>query len=616
MPAPADKPPVGDAKKPDSTASLQAQETAVLRHLNDMLTWFRSVRETDGWATLPTDEFYRDNQHDYTNQAVTSAFAYARGMANVIESEGENSGGGQDSREVRLAARIATNSERLAKLKDEEMSLEAQSRDASVKVSAGIQAKISLVQSEVALDSAVGEALSKAVSVVESSGGGAGESLSSKISALQKTVTGVFDSTGSASKKSPAPVIAHSSGGLVNRTVELFSLMEHRHSVDQMLVANKRLQSDADRLSQPLGARIRSTIQQGDKAGTEASGTADPAALRGTARQISQLAALVSHLSAAIIPLRAESAALDQSASNLAEWRTDMTGETDSILRGLFTRSITLAVVLAALVLFSELWRRATFKYVHDARRRRQFLLIRRFATASLMVLVLVMGFVSNFSSIATFAGFITAGIAVALQTIILSVAAYFFLIGRYGVKVGDRVTVSGVTGEVIDIGLVRVFLMELAGTGVDLHPTGRVVVLANSALFSTTPLYKQLPGTHFAWHEIYVTVNNDADRAPLEKAMLQAVEKVYGSYRSSIEQQHGNLQRLLDYETELPVPKVQVRLADTGVEVVVRYPADLRTMSEVDEAVAGSVIEMLTRDEALRKLVSGPPKIRSAVKS
>jgi len=54
-----------------------------------------------------------------------------------------------------------------------------------------------------------------------------------------------------------------------------------------------------------------------------------------------------------------------------------------------------------------------------------------------LIGVVVVMGFASEFSSLATFAGFVTAGIAVGLQAILLSAAAYFFVIGRYGISVG-----------------------------------------------------------------------------------------------------------------------------------------------------------------------------------
>ena len=99
-------------------------------------------------------------------------------------------------------------------------------------------------------------------------------------------------------------------------------------------------------------------------------------------------------------------------------------------------------------------------------------------------------------------------------KRVILSVAAYFFLIGRYGVRVGDRITVSGVTGDVIDVGLVRLYLMELSGTGIDLYPTGRVVVFSNSVMFQAAPFFKQLPGTAYAWHEVAVTLAPDANSA------------------------------------------------------------------------------------------------------
>ena len=72
------------------------------------------------------------------------------------------------------------------------------------------------------------------------------------------------------------------------------------------------------------------------------------------------------------------------------------------------------------------------------------------------MAIIVAVAFASELGTITTFAGLMTAGIAVALQNVILSVAGYFFLIGKYGVRVGDRVQVAGVTGDVVDIGLVR----------------------------------------------------------------------------------------------------------------------------------------------------------------
>jgi len=197
----------------------------------------------------------------------------------------------------------------------------------------------------------------------------------------------------------------------------------------------------------------------------------------------------------------------------------------------------------------------------------------------------------------------------------VLSVAAYFFLIGRFGVKVGDRVTVSGVTGDVIDIGLVRVFLMELAGTGLDLHPTGRVVVLANSALFSTVPLFKQLPGTEYVWHEVAIPVAPDGDISLAQSHLLATVNAIYSTYRSSLEHQHSAVERLIDLQLDIAIPTAQVRFTESGLEVVVRYPVELHRTTEIDGLMTKQVIEAIAADEALRKSLAGTPRLRSAVK-
>ena len=270
---------------------------------------------------------------------------------------------------------------------------------------------------------------------------------------------------------------------------------------------------------------------------------------------------------------------------------------------------------MGVILLLSEIWRRITFRYISDVRRRRQFLLLRRIVITFCMGIVLILGFVSEFSSLATFAGFITAGLAVGLQTILLSVAAYFFLVGRWGIRVGDRISVAGVTGDVVDVGLVRLYLMELAGTGVDLYPTGRIVVFSNSVLFqATTPLFKQLPGADYAWHEVAVTVSPTGKFNLVEAQLLEAVNGVYSGYSGELQRQLGATERRMDIPMQVPEPHGQLQYIDAGLEYVVRYPVGLNHASEVDEKITRKLLEMLRAPE-LQASVSGFPKIRAAVK-
>jgi hypothetical protein len=175
---------------------------------------------------------------------------------------------------------------------------------------------------------------------------------------------------------------------------------------------------------------------------------------------------------------------------------------------------------------------------------------------------------------------------------------------------------VAGITGDVVDIGLVRLYLMELAGTGLDFYPTGRIVVFSNAVLFQTsTPLFKQIPGTEYAWHEVVVMIAPDGNHKMAQEELLAAVNAVYSRYRQSIERQHANIERHVDIQVEMPRPEARLQFADGGLELLVRYPVEIRNAPDIDEEMTRKVLELVETDGGLKAVVSGLPKIRSAVK-
>jgi small-conductance mechanosensitive channel len=298
---------------------------------------------------------------------------------------------------------------------------------------------------------------------------------------------------------------------------------------------------------------------------------------------------------------------------SLTNWRSSVQSEYSTALKALSLRIALLGMVLVVVLIISDIWRKATFRYIQDPRRRYQFLLLRRIVVWTVIAIVVAVAFASELGSLATFAGLLTAGVAVALQNVILSVAGYFFLIGKYGVRVGDRVQVAGVTGDVVDIGLVRLHIMEVGGSGAWARPTGRVVVFSNAVVFQANAgLFKQIPGTKFVWHEITLTIAPDSDYRDVERRMMEAVNKVFDEYRESMESQHQHMQRAL---SQLSIhslgPASRVRLTQTGVEIVIRYPVDLDRAEEIDDRIARELLAATGREPKLKILGSGTPTIQ-----
>lgn len=592
---------------------------AVLAHLNQAISWYRHLDALDVTAGQPSDTLYLENARDSAAQALQLAFQAATAQAALLADNNHNNPGtgAQPNDQVQNIAKALTDvGNRIQQTQAQLQDLDAQIAKARGKQREQLLSQRDALEGELDLQKAMQDAVQK-ISSVSANQEGNLSGLAAQISQLKQSVPEVFatkkgsaTSSGQGSKSAKAQ-----SSGLFGESSILFGQMREIHDIDQVIAETTRLRDTAEKLDTPLRDRIRSLIQHGQSLVNQPPST-DPQQIAQTRSQFESLTGQFKQLAAAAVPLRQETILLDDCKGDLVQWRQSIATEYEGILRSLLTRVTGILIALAFVYFLSYLWRRATYRYIRDVRRRRQLTLIRRVVVGFLMVLVIAAGFISEFSSLATFAGFLTAGIAVALQTVILSIAAYFFLIGRYGVRVGDRITVSGVTGEVIEIGLVRLYLMELSGTGIDLYPTGRVVVFSNSVMFQAAPFFKQLPGTAYAWHELAVTLAPNADLALLEQKLMDAVDSVFAQYRHSIDRQHALVERILDTSMAAPVPVGKVQFADAGPEFVVRYPVEIQHAADIDDQLTRKLMEVINGDAQMKAAVSASPKLRAAIRA
>jgi small-conductance mechanosensitive channel len=639
-------------------APAQLDRDAILHHLNAVITWYRDVTTKIKPVGLPSDAIYQDNTRELAADAVRLAFQSARAEAAILsgmsksDKFGANASGGmpqanggaqptqstqptQQQNLAQTAARIS------AQIDDTQTKLDAVNKQLGSAPRAkqkDLLAQRDRLQGLLTLNKALQDTIQKMASFVGGATEGA-QGLEGNIDDLAHSVPEVLGNdnakksgaatTATAAAANAKPPVAESSSGLIGQSLALFDQMQTMHQIDQMIDATTKMRATSDTLRKPLRDTLVATIQHGRDLANQAQAPSAPgggpggassnssASSQSTTQEFQAITARFKELASATVPLSQEIVLLDESRTNLQEWKKSIRTESQYELRGLITRVVGLALALAAVFILSEVWRRLTFRYVHEARRRRQFLLMRRFVTGFLIGIVLIMGFVSEFSSLATFAGFVTAGIAVGLQAILLSIAAYFFVVGRYGIRVGDRISIAGVTGDVIDIGLVRFYLMELAGTGIELYPTGRVVMFSNSVLFQAgTPLFKQIPGTEYAWHEVAVSLTPESNYKLVQEKLSAIVEVIFEKYRSVIENQLGGTERRLEVSLAAPKPESRLQFTDAaGLEFVVRYPVDIRRAAEIDDNVTRSILDSLASTPDLKTSVSGPPKIRAAIK-
>jgi small-conductance mechanosensitive channel len=607
-----------------SKAAPPIDRDAVLNHLNAIISWYRDSSSKVQAVGLPSDAIYQDTSQNLAQEAVRLAFQSAQAAAVLVNASEPSAApaapdvAGTSIQQQNLAQTLATLKSRIVQDQSKLDALDKQIETAPRSKRQSLTAQRDSLQGEIALDQATQDAVEKLAAFVENSAESGVGGFAGSINDLARTVPEVLgDANAQKTAAKPAatlPTISKSSG-LIGHCLTLYAELRTMHNIDQLANQTESVRENAVALRKPMRDALASTIQRGRDL-TNQTPPSDPAQAKAAPQEMRSLTDQFKRLSNVVIPLSQELMVLDQSRSNFLNWRNSISRESKDALRSVISSAVAILLALGIIWILSEIWRRWTFRYIQDLRRRRQFMLLRRFVMGFLIAAVLTLGIVSDFSSLATFAGFATAGIAVGLQAVLLSVAAYFFVIGRYGIRIGDRVSIAGVTGDVIDVSPVRFYLMELAGSDVNLFPTGRIVVFSNSVLFqATTPLYKQIPGTEYTWHEVVLQLVAGADFQLAEEKLLAAVNSVYGKYKEDIERQHNDLERRIEIQMKPPTPQAKLHYADSGLEFLVRYPTEIRTAPDIDEQIIKAVLDAIEKEPKLKAAVTGWPKIRAAVK-
>jgi Mechanosensitive ion channel len=319
--------------------------------------------------------------------------------------------------------------------------------------------------------------------------------LGSLIEDLERTVPEVTNPSLSAAP-AQSPTIASDpqsqNSGILGLAAEVVTLERKLRTLDEGRRLTDKLTQSSESLRTPLTSFVNQAVQSGDLANLQ---TSDLSLLRQQTARLDVLTGQITRLAPAIAALDKQKVLLTLYRSRLTNWRNTVVKQYTRAWKDLVLHLALLGLVIAFLTVVAAALRRVITRYVHDANRRRTILVVQRILVWLAVVLAIAFAFASDLSSLATYLGLLTAGIAVALQNVILAVIGYFLLVGKLGLRIGDRVQISGVTGDISNIGLLQFQLREIDKHSQQL--TGLVATFSNSFVFLSpaTGLFKFIPG-------------------------------------------------------------------------------------------------------------------------
>jgi small-conductance mechanosensitive channel len=168
------------------------------------------------------------------------------------------------------------------------------------------------------------------------------------------------------------------------------------------------------------------------------------------------------------------------------------------------------------------------------------------------------------------------AGVAFAMQEVIVSVAGWVAISLGHFYQIGDRVQLGGIMGDVIDIGILRTTLMECGDwVNSDLY-NGRIVRVANSFVFKE-PVLNYSGDFPFLWDEITVPIKYGSDRQLAREILERAANEVAGDYAIGARDAWKSVVGRYLVEDERVEPMVTVIANDNWIEFTVRYVVDYK---------------------------------------
>jgi len=163
-------------------------------------------------------------------------------------------------------------------------------------------------------------------------------------------------------------------------------------------------------------------------------------------------------------------------------------------------------------------------------------------------------------------AGFLGMMLGWSLQAPVTGIAAWLMIILKRPFRLGDRVIIAGIIGEVTDITLTHIILNQVGGTIGGEEKSGRGVLIPNATMFGQI-IYNYTLETKYILDEVPVRVTYDSDWDTAEKILLNAARQVAGDIIEDTDQE----------------PFIRSEFFDAGVLIRLRYqsiPSERQRMS------------------------------------
>ena len=223
--------------------------------------------------------------------------------------------------------------------------------------------------------------------------------------------------------------------------------------------------------------------------------------------------------------------------------------------RGVMLSVTTIATLLLVKAILTRPIRAYVYKRALKTENADNFMLTWTFVWVVIIVIFGVISLSGSIQALGISAGFLGMVIGWSLQAPVTGVAAWLMLILKRPFRIGQRVIIAGIKGDVVDITLTHVILNQVGGTITGEERSGRSILIPNAILFSQT-ITNYTFEVEYILSEVPVRITFQSDWEEAEKILVGAAKQVTAN----------------TIEITSEEPYIRAELFDAGVLMRLRY--------------------------------------------
>ncbi len=283
--------------------------------------------------------------------------------------------------------------------------------------------------------------------------------------------------------------------------------------------------------------------------------------------------------------------------------KVEVKGDIKNQMKRAFDIGLFIVVVLVISLVFKLL----TKKYIKDNERFYMANKAINLINFILIVIILLFSYIENVSYFVTVLGFASAGIAIAMKDLFMSMLGWMVIVFGGSFHVGDRIKVQKdglpYVGDIIDISLLRITILEdiTYTTYVENRRSGRVIFIPNNYVF-TTLIANYTHGTlKTVWDGIDLTITFDSNHKKAMYIIKGITQKYSKGYTDIARRSLNKLRSQYSLKNTNIEPRIYSFLEPHGLTISTWYMTNSYAALTLRSTISADIVDAINKEDDIK---------------